>query len=75
MGAEIAVRLPLQYGDVVRLGGPGRVDGGAVRLDPYHGRGAEGVCLLLAVLPLVCVAVLYRTRYRVAGSRRLSPSR
>ncbi|MFD0020870.1 DUF58 domain-containing protein [Streptomyces sp. NPDC058382] len=33
------------------------------------------VGLLLAVLPLVCVAVLYRTRYRVAGTRRLSPSR
>ncbi|MCX4582788.1 DUF58 domain-containing protein [Streptomyces sp. NBC_01481] len=33
------------------------------------------VGLLLAVLPLVCVAVLYRTRYRVAGSRRLSPAR
>ncbi|MFE2499791.1 DUF58 domain-containing protein [Streptomyces scopuliridis] len=33
------------------------------------------VGLLLAVLPLLCVAVLYRTRYRVAGSRRLSPSR
>ncbi|MFB4425151.1 DUF58 domain-containing protein [Streptomyces sp. QL37] len=33
------------------------------------------VGLLLAVLPLVCVTVLYRTRYRVAGSRRLSPSR
>ncbi|WP_274557424.1 DUF58 domain-containing protein [Streptomyces spiramyceticus] len=33
------------------------------------------VGLLLAVLPLVCVAVLYRTRYRVAASRRLSPSR
>ncbi|MEV8335982.1 DUF58 domain-containing protein [Streptomyces niveus] len=33
------------------------------------------VGMLLAVLPLVCVAVLYRTRYRVAGSRRLSPSR
>jgi uncharacterized protein (DUF58 family) len=33
------------------------------------------VGLLLAILPLVCVAVLYRTRYRVAGSRRLSPSR
>jgi uncharacterized protein (DUF58 family) len=33
------------------------------------------VGLLLAVLPLVCAAVLYRTRYRVAGSRRLSPSR
>lgn len=33
------------------------------------------VGLLLAVLPLACVAVLYRTRYRVAGSRRLSPSR
>ncbi|MBT2525777.1 DUF58 domain-containing protein [Streptomyces sp. ISL-99] len=33
------------------------------------------VGLLLAVLPLVCVAVLYRTRYRVAGSRRLTPSR
>ncbi len=33
------------------------------------------VGLLLAVLPLVCVAVLYRTRYRVAGSRRLAPSR
>ncbi|MEE1669157.1 DUF58 domain-containing protein [Streptomyces sp. WAC07094] len=33
------------------------------------------VGLLLAVLPLVCVSVLYRTRYRVAGSRRLSPSR
>jgi uncharacterized protein (DUF58 family) len=33
------------------------------------------VGLLLAVLPLVCAVVLYRTRYRVAGSRRLSPSR
>ncbi|MFI2349008.1 DUF58 domain-containing protein [Streptomyces sp. NPDC019443] len=33
------------------------------------------VGLLLAVLPLVCVAVLYRTRYQVAGSRRLSPLR
>jgi uncharacterized protein (DUF58 family) len=33
------------------------------------------VGLLLLVLPLVCVAVLYRTRYRVAGSRRLSPAR
>ncbi|HEY5834105.1 DUF58 domain-containing protein [Streptomyces sp.] len=33
------------------------------------------VGLLLAALPLVCVLVLYRTRYRVAGSRRLSPSR
>lgn len=33
------------------------------------------VGLLLAALPLVCVAVLHRTRYRVAGSRRLSPSR
>ncbi|MGW3143129.1 MULTISPECIES: DUF58 domain-containing protein [Streptomyces] len=33
------------------------------------------VGLLLAVLPLICAAVLYRTRYRVAGSRRLAPSR
>ncbi len=33
------------------------------------------VGLLLAVLPLVCVTVLYRTRYRVTGTRRLSPSR
>ncbi|MEU1122716.1 DUF58 domain-containing protein [Streptomyces sp. NPDC005899] len=33
------------------------------------------VGILLAVLPLVCVLVLYRTRYRVAGSRRLSPTR
>ncbi|MFF8576847.1 DUF58 domain-containing protein [Streptomyces sp. NPDC015140] len=33
------------------------------------------VGLLLSVLPLVCAAVLYRTRYRVAGSRRLSPER
>ncbi|MGP4003143.1 DUF58 domain-containing protein [Streptomyces sp. 8N706] len=33
------------------------------------------VGLLLAALPLVCVAVLFRTRYRVAGSRRLSPAR
>lgn len=33
------------------------------------------VGLLLAVLPLACVTVLYRTRYRVAGTRRLSPSR
>lgn len=33
------------------------------------------VGLLLAVLPLVCALVLYRTRYRVAGSRRLSPGR
>ncbi|MEU1346988.1 DUF58 domain-containing protein [Streptomyces sp. NPDC005795] len=33
------------------------------------------VGLLLAGLPLVCVTVLFRTRYRVAGTRRLSPSR
>ncbi|MFE7752070.1 DUF58 domain-containing protein [Streptomyces sp. NPDC057428] len=33
------------------------------------------VGLLLAVLPLVCVAVLHRTRYQVSGSRRLSPTR
>ncbi|MFM9367385.1 DUF58 domain-containing protein [Streptomyces sp. Da 82-17] len=33
------------------------------------------VGLLLAVLPLICTVVLYRTRYRVAGSRRLSPAR
>ncbi|MEU9096098.1 DUF58 domain-containing protein [Streptomyces sp. NPDC048361] len=33
------------------------------------------VGLLLAVLPVVCTVVLYRTRYRVAGSRRLSPGR
>ncbi|MGW3492736.1 DUF58 domain-containing protein [Streptomyces sp. NPDC001020] len=33
------------------------------------------VGLLLAALPLVCATVLYRTRYRVTGSRRLSPSR
>lgn len=33
------------------------------------------VGLLLAVLPLMCVVVLYRTRHRVAGSRRLSPAR
>ncbi|GHJ98350.1 DUF58 domain-containing protein [Streptomyces sp. NPDC003753] len=33
------------------------------------------VGILLAVLPLACATVLYRTRYRVAGSRRLSPSR
>ncbi|GAA2491857.1 DUF58 domain-containing protein [Streptomyces gobitricini] len=33
------------------------------------------VGLLLAVLPLVCVLVLYRTRHQVAGSRRLSPRR
>ncbi|MFJ6558851.1 DUF58 domain-containing protein [Streptomyces sp. NPDC091412] len=33
------------------------------------------VGLLLAALPLVCATVLFRTRYRVAGSRRLSPAR
>ncbi|MFC3576365.1 DUF58 domain-containing protein [Streptomyces yaanensis] len=33
------------------------------------------VGLLLAALPLVCATVLYRTRYRVASSRRLAPSR
>ncbi|MET8676527.1 DUF58 domain-containing protein [Streptomyces sp. NPDC004647] len=33
------------------------------------------VGLLLAALPLVCVGVLLRTRYQVAGSRRLSPAR
>ncbi|GAA3761931.1 DUF58 domain-containing protein [Streptomyces tremellae] len=33
------------------------------------------VGLLLMALPLVCVAVLYRTRYQVAGTRRLSPAR
>ncbi|EGX55439.1 hypothetical protein SZN_32886 [Streptomyces zinciresistens K42] len=33
------------------------------------------VGLLLCALPLVCASVLYRTRYRVAGGRRLSPAR
>jgi uncharacterized protein (DUF58 family) len=33
------------------------------------------VGLLLGVLPLVCAAVLYRTRHQVGGSRRLSPAR
>jgi uncharacterized protein (DUF58 family) len=33
------------------------------------------VGLLLAALPLICATVLFRTRYRVAGSRRLSPGR
>ncbi|QKW05999.1 DUF58 domain-containing protein [Streptomyces sp. NA04227] len=33
------------------------------------------VGLLLATLPLVCTLVLFRTRHRVAGSRRLSPAR
>ncbi|WP_406860433.1 DUF58 domain-containing protein [Streptomyces sp. HUAS MG47] len=33
------------------------------------------VGLLLAVLPLICVLVLHRTRYRVAGSRLLTPVR
>ncbi|MBH5334405.1 DUF58 domain-containing protein [Streptomyces pactum] len=33
------------------------------------------VGLLLAVLPLACVGVLYRTRHRVAGTRWLGPAR
>ncbi|MCF3965500.1 DUF58 domain-containing protein, partial [Streptomyces fuscigenes] len=33
------------------------------------------VGLLLLVLPLVCAGVLHRTRYQVAGSRRLTPAR
>jgi uncharacterized protein (DUF58 family) len=33
------------------------------------------VGLLLAALPLSCATVVYRTRYRVAGTRRLSPAR
>ncbi|MEV5594190.1 DUF58 domain-containing protein [Streptomyces sp. NPDC052496] len=33
------------------------------------------VGLLLAALPLACAVVLHRTRYRVAGSRTLSPAR
>ncbi|MER6503012.1 DUF58 domain-containing protein [Streptomyces sp. NPDC001455] len=33
------------------------------------------VGLLLAALPLVCAVVLVRTRHRVAGTRRLAPSR
>ncbi|MER6101012.1 DUF58 domain-containing protein [Streptomyces sp. NPDC001832] len=33
------------------------------------------VGLLLVALPLVCVMALVRTRYRVTGTRRLSPSR
>ncbi|WEO97957.1 DUF58 domain-containing protein [Streptomyces sp. FXJ1.172] len=33
------------------------------------------VGLLLAVLPLLCATVLYRTRYRVAATRRLAPAR
>ncbi|WP_405853139.1 DUF58 domain-containing protein [Streptomyces sp. NBC_00090] len=33
------------------------------------------VGLLLAALPLICVLVLHRTRYRVAASRRLTPQR
>ncbi len=35
--------------------------------------GQSDLLLFFAVLPLVCATVLYRTRYRVAGSRRLSP--
>lgn len=33
------------------------------------------VGLLLAALPLVCVLVLHRTRYRVAARRTLAPAR
>lgn len=33
------------------------------------------VGLLLAVLPLICVYTLHRTRHRVSGSRRLTPMR
>ncbi|MYT26107.1 DUF58 domain-containing protein, partial [Streptomyces sp. SID7760] len=33
------------------------------------------VGLLLAVLPLICVLALHRTRHRVSGSRRLTPMR
>ncbi|MFE9630405.1 DUF58 domain-containing protein [Streptomyces sp. NPDC006463] len=33
------------------------------------------VGLLLAVLPLICVYALHRTRHRVTGSRRLTPGR
>lgn len=33
------------------------------------------VGLLLAALPLLCVFALHRTRYRVSGSRRLTPMR
>lgn len=33
------------------------------------------VGLLLALLPLICVAALHRTRHRVSGSRRLTPAR
>ncbi|WP_328925242.1 DUF58 domain-containing protein [Streptomyces sp. NBC_00190] len=33
------------------------------------------VGLLLAVLPLICVYALHRTRHRVSGSRRLTPGR
>ncbi|MEV5880195.1 DUF58 domain-containing protein [Streptomyces sp. NPDC052101] len=33
------------------------------------------VGLLLASLPLICATVVYRTRYRVAGTRRLAPAR
>ncbi|MEU6060284.1 DUF58 domain-containing protein [Streptomyces sp. NPDC047097] len=33
------------------------------------------VGVLLAVLPLVCAAVLYRTRHQVAAARRLTPRR
>ncbi|MDJ0383368.1 DUF58 domain-containing protein [Streptomyces sp. G-G2] len=33
------------------------------------------VGLLIALLPLICVLALHRTRYRVTGSRRLTPMR
>ncbi|WP_405446939.1 DUF58 domain-containing protein [Streptomyces erythrochromogenes] len=33
------------------------------------------VGMLLALLPLICVYALHRTRYRVSGSRRLTPGR
>ncbi|MCY0917897.1 DUF58 domain-containing protein [Streptomyces sp. H27-G5] len=33
------------------------------------------VGLLLALLPLICVVALHRTRHRVSGSRRLTPGR
>ncbi|MBZ4318726.1 DUF58 domain-containing protein [Streptomyces huiliensis] len=69
--------LRAAFGGLTTRGRSFLAAGGAAVVCSYV-LGQEGllrVGLLLAVLPLVCVLVLHRTRHRVAGDRLLSPAR
>ncbi|MFJ4875796.1 DUF58 domain-containing protein [Streptomyces sp. NPDC088745] len=89
MSGRVPEAEPGEQGALERSGGRAALSGLTTRGRSFLAAGvAAAVCafvlgqgdllrvgVLLAVLPLLCVVVLYRTRYRVAGSRRLTPAR